>query len=643
MKFLKAHSLFLSILILTTVLRFLPLFEYQFTLDELSGLNRTRFDNFSELLEKGVKIDAHPALIQVLIYSLVKLFGYQTWIIKLPFLLFSLGAVIYAYALAYRHLHKQAALFVSAFLCFGLVYVFYAPIARMYTAGIFFSFALLFHFFNLLYNRQPGAIQYLAFGSYALLCALNQHINALFAFSVAVTGLFMIPPERRMAFILTCSLALMAYLPHLPITLYQVQVGGIGLDQGGWLEVPSWTILLPLLKWLLGSGYLYAVLILLLLFSVWSNGWPTLDKKSRMLLLLFLFNYLVVVAYSRWRAPVYQHSALLFAGTAFLLFTGSLLHFKEVKSFLIGWTTLCLLLLYHTYIHKAYFNQCVETVFEYPFERTAQLAKGEGNKTVSAVFFDADAFMESIYRPDEEKKYGLVLSEDSVAQKPGAYVRYLSGNKSDILVLASAFPQQEEQALVFYPYIIENNISQANNYRVYSRDSSHRLKQVPREKELWRASPSDAGHLSFSTQRDMPETWKKKGFDSDSSMDFPVTASASYESSFTKEGQVLLFRVEGKIQKWKGGELEACLVVEADGKNEALHYSASVLKESIIKADSGFVLVAQLYAGSQHRNWIREKARIKAFLWNKGGESFRVEKLRLSVVDYWPQKWGFWD
>lgn len=643
MKFLKEHSLFLSIFFLTAVLRFVPLFEYQFTLDELSGLNRTRFDSFAELLEKGVKIDAHPALIQVLIYSLVKVFGYQTWIIKLPFLLFSLGAMVYAYALAYRHLHKQAALFLSAFLGFGLVYVFYAPIARMYTAGIFFSFALLYHFFELLYSKQLHKLHYLAFGIFALLCALNQHINALFAFSLALAGLLMIPAERRTAFILTCGMVLLAYLPHWPITLYQVQVGGIGLDQGGWLEVPSWTTLFPLLKWLLGSGYLYIALILLFFFSVWDNGFPKPDKKSWLLLWLFLFNYLVVIAYSRWRAPVYQHSALLFAGTAFLPFACSLLRFRNRPGFLTGWIALCLLLLYQTYIHRAYLKQCVQTVFEYPFKRTAELAKQAGHKSVSAVFFDADAFMESIYRSDEEQHYSLVLSEDSVAQKAGAFARYLAGNKADFLVLASAFPQQEELAMVYYPYIIENKITQANNYRVYSKDPSRRLQQVPREKELWVAEPADAAHLSFRTQRDLPESWKKNGFEADSSMDYPLTAEAAYESSITKEGQVFLFRVEGKMRKWKGGELEACLVLEADGKSEALHYSASVLKESIVKGDSSFVMVAQLYAGSRHKHWIEEKARIKAYLWNKAGETFRIEKLRLSVVDYWPQKWGFWE
>ena len=65
MQRLKEHGVFIGILLLSTVLRFIPLFDYEFTYDELSGLDRTQFPDLSNLLEKGVKIAAHPALIQV--------------------------------------------------------------------------------------------------------------------------------------------------------------------------------------------------------------------------------------------------------------------------------------------------------------------------------------------------------------------------------------------------------------------------------------------------------------------------------------------------------------------------------------------------------------------------------------------------
>ena len=67
-KFIKEHIIFLVIFAITIILRLIPLFNYQFTSDEISGLDRAQFYSFSELINKGVKNDAHPAFVQVLIY-----------------------------------------------------------------------------------------------------------------------------------------------------------------------------------------------------------------------------------------------------------------------------------------------------------------------------------------------------------------------------------------------------------------------------------------------------------------------------------------------------------------------------------------------------------------------------------------------
>ena len=128
--------------------------------------------------------DTHPAFVQILIHYLSKIFGYSAWVIKLPFLLFSFGAIVYAYFFGYKNFSKKVGIIASLFFSFSLVFVYYAPIARMYISGIFFSIALLFYFFEIFYSNQTKLINYFLFGLFALLSALNQHINALFAFTV---------------------------------------------------------------------------------------------------------------------------------------------------------------------------------------------------------------------------------------------------------------------------------------------------------------------------------------------------------------------------------------------------------------------------------------------------------------------------
>ena len=55
--------------------RFYDFFEIPMTYDGFSALFRTRYETFYDLIEKGIKPDAHPAGIQVFEYFLVKLVG----------------------------------------------------------------------------------------------------------------------------------------------------------------------------------------------------------------------------------------------------------------------------------------------------------------------------------------------------------------------------------------------------------------------------------------------------------------------------------------------------------------------------------------------------------------------------------------
>ena len=97
--YLKNKWLIYLIILLGVAFRFIPLNQYQFSHDELSGLNRTMYTNFWDELNFGVKIDAHPALIQLFLWFWVKLFGYYEIAIKLPFLICGVLSIWYIYKL----------------------------------------------------------------------------------------------------------------------------------------------------------------------------------------------------------------------------------------------------------------------------------------------------------------------------------------------------------------------------------------------------------------------------------------------------------------------------------------------------------------------------------------------------------------
>jgi hypothetical protein len=83
------------VMIIGSVLRFFNYDDIPFTTDEFSALFRLKFDNFSELIEKGVKIDGHPAGVQVFLYYWTKLFGESEWVVKLPFTILGIFSIYF--------------------------------------------------------------------------------------------------------------------------------------------------------------------------------------------------------------------------------------------------------------------------------------------------------------------------------------------------------------------------------------------------------------------------------------------------------------------------------------------------------------------------------------------------------------------
>ena len=140
-KFIKENKAFAIIFLVAAIIRFIPAFDYQFSFDELSALSRTIYSNWYDLVLYGARIDAHPVLIQCFLYSLVKVFGYSEFWIKLPFILMSLGAVIYAYLFSLKWFGKPSALLSAAVFSFSFIFLYYSPLARPYASGLFFTTA----------------------------------------------------------------------------------------------------------------------------------------------------------------------------------------------------------------------------------------------------------------------------------------------------------------------------------------------------------------------------------------------------------------------------------------------------------------------------------------------------------------------
>ena len=125
----------LFILLLGTAFRIYRLQDIPFTHDEFSALFRTRFDSFAGLISGGVRIDTHPAGIQVFMYYWVRLFGEGEVAVKIPFILSGIVSIFMIYRLGKEWFNSMTGLISAAFVS-GMEYtIMYSQIARPYISG----------------------------------------------------------------------------------------------------------------------------------------------------------------------------------------------------------------------------------------------------------------------------------------------------------------------------------------------------------------------------------------------------------------------------------------------------------------------------------------------------------------------------
>jgi hypothetical protein len=646
---LKSHGLFIGIFLVVAVLRLSPLFDYQFTYDEISALQRVDLPDFFSLVHRAIKIDAHPGLLQVLIYYIYQAAGPLTWLIKLPFILMSLGGLVYAYLFGLRNFSRQSGIAATVIFGFALIYVFHAPIARMYCAGIFFSLGLTFHFGQYVFRKNDSRAQLFFMGLFLLLCAFNHHLNALYAATLYLGGFFLLEKEKKKPYLICGAIVVLLYMPNIPITLYQLGVGGIGAKQGGWLEPPRLSALPELLNVLCGSGWGLAVFICLLLVTIIGGRQKGRWKRQFFLVAIFLINFLIVFLYSVLRFPIYQHTGMLFAGAGLMLAIASAL---ESRSSLVNQVVILVLtvwLVNETYFRKDYLNQAVKTIFEYQYERTVYYKNVYGDKSVYPVFFESDSVMRRIYFGKYKVSFDCKINIDSIINEGSRAPFEIGGKKispvlmfqdfvskleADYLILASAPVLHQALARKFYPYLIENRQTQAVHYKVYSRRESDKKREVPDDRILFDSKMTEGGTFTSSSHI------SENGFNVSNDNEFPYNIKGPYLDAVGAEGQVII--ASAIIEDSTSAQnVEACISISDHQSMENFHYTAAAARD-FLSFNGRTEVLTDAFIGNFHK-YTDEKDLLNIYVWNARHEQFILRDLTFKVVDHWPKRWHFWD
>lgn len=321
-KFLNIDSILLLLIVAVgAVLRFYNYSNLPYSFDEFSALFRTRFDNFSDLIYYGVKTsDTHPAGVQVFMYIWVKIFGESEMVVKFPFILFGIFAIVFAYKLGKKWFNPTVGLFTALFLAVLQYPITYSQFARPYISGLFLSLLMVWFWTKIVF--EPNRRRYfniIGFILSAAACAYNHHFSLLQVGLVGISGLFFLNKENWKSYILSCLAVFILYIPHLPIFFTQLNNGGVE----GWLKKPEPDFILDYFQYIHHfSPILIAMSIILVLLAAlfFTRKFRSTNKYRVLALSWYLITYAIGYFYSIYVNAVLQYSVLLFVFPFLVLF-----------------------------------------------------------------------------------------------------------------------------------------------------------------------------------------------------------------------------------------------------------------------------------------------------------------------------------
>jgi hypothetical protein len=393
LSFVKEHSILIGILLVAIILRCYNLFSIPYTHDELSGLLRTRFDSFSELIAKGVKVDGHPAFVQVFLYYWTKLFGTAEWIVKLPFILSGVGGVYLAYKIGKRWSNLTVGLIVAAIIATSQYPVMYSQIARPYSSGFFFTLLFVYHWGEIVFFKNYARKHLIWFPIAAALCAYNHHFSMLTAGLIGLFGFLYVSKAFIWKYCLLCLAALILYSSHFIILFAQLKMGGLS----GWLGKPEPSFLTHYIYYIFQfSLFIIGVYLIIVFWTLTFGGFDSAQSRKnekrnyRPTLfsgILFTSVFLIGYFYSIKIAPVLQPSVLIFAYPFFLFFVFGWAKAQSKTTNLILVLIILLLNSYTLIFSRQHYSNFYKTPFK-QLVLDANDALKSNPKTLTIIFSD---------------------------------------------------------------------------------------------------------------------------------------------------------------------------------------------------------------------------------------------------------------
>jgi hypothetical protein len=608
--FVKEHFILIGILLLALILRCYDLFSIPYSHDELSGLLRTRFDSFDELIAKGVKVDGHPAFVQVFLYYWTNFFGTSEWIVKLPFILSGVGGVYFAYKIGKRWSNVTTGLIVAAIIATSQYPVMYSQIARPYTTGFFFTLLFTYHWGEIVFFKNYARKHLIWFPIAAALCAYNHHFSMLAAGLIGLFGIVYTYRTYLWKYLLLCLAAILLYAPHFGILKAQLSMGGLS----GWLGKPDAGFLPHYIHYIFQFSSVLMVVYAVIIIWTRISGQETKRSYKAIVFsgILFFSVYFIGYFYSIKVAPVLQTSVLIFAYPFLLLF---LFGWAKEQSKQMNLILVILILTFNSFV-LIFQRQHYTTFYKTPFKQLVLDANDAGKKhpnTLTIIFSDEPKtrfYSEKGELTIPDSYLFITVPEFTEKQLDSLLERHYNSAETICLAATSSMPASFRAIILQrYPHIIWQR-----NY--FSASTLLAGKGKPSEKPLADLFKNPDSFNGYNPGKRYDGAYH---FEKDE----------EWGPGYSKPMNELVKRPSDLLDvvvKLKLSDLtqDPLLVLTVQSNDSIIHYASSSVSQHVIDLkDSTVTLVQSIkFIDSKHTKF--EKPTLNTYVWNRDKKTLHI-------------------
>ncbi|MFD1551314.1 hypothetical protein DNU06_12665 [Putridiphycobacter roseus] len=317
---MKRNQYILIIIILIGLgLRLSVSYTHTYTNDELSAIKRLSYNTFSDLITKGVKIgDMHPAGVQLFMKIWSEIVGTSSFLMRLPFVLFGTAAIWLVYLIG-NIFSKKTGLLAAGIWSFLLFPILQSELARPYAPGLFFTLLTGLFLIRLLFlqKNKKQLFKTSLFIGLSMAAAMYTHYFAFLMVGFMGLSSLLFIKQYNLKYLIFAGLsAIILYVPHVSITLYQTGIEG-GIQ---WLAKPHALWLFDFLYFAFNESLLLITILLIpFLIGVFKPSIPALKKQTLLLFIWFFGIFLVGYILSYVQTPILKFPVMLFSFPFFVI------------------------------------------------------------------------------------------------------------------------------------------------------------------------------------------------------------------------------------------------------------------------------------------------------------------------------------